>query len=710
MSGDLSQEPRTLAITTSSGKEFVLRRVEAVEAISRPFLVQVEVLSKNKEIKASEVVGHTASVSIQRRKDEEPRWFNGYISAFRIIGSFGTEYAAYGLEIVPKFWNLSRTSDCRVFQNESVPTIVKKLLQEGGDDVPVFMSPDETPRPYCIQYNETDLDFCQRLLDETGCGYYWLHGDGVHSMMVGSASADYLPIGSGPYVVKSGSSDWNALSGFRHRTQVQPGAVAAMDYNLIKHTQPFNSTTNTALSEIQNNASFEMRVWPGGQHVRPEGTPDLLAMQTFEAEADIAQAVAFDPVMNAGCKIKVALDQNAPGTTGEYLLTRVVHSAHDETHLTEGGGSSYTAAITMIPADRPYRPSAPRPRPLVPGLQSAIVVGPAGEEIHTDKYGRIKIRFLWDRLTKKDDTACEIWVRVAQPAAGKWGGTFFLPRMGDEVLVGFVDGDPDKPVVVGSLYSDDAPLAGSFPMPSKKTRTGMHSRSSKGGSGSTANILYFDDAKGAEQVYFHAQLNMDVVVENARTETINTGDKNDGDDTYKLARGDKKMTIGEGDFFTWMDKGDYYFQVKEGDHTVFVDKGDVARVTGEGDDYLYVNQGDRGVEVGQGDNLLWVNQGDDYTEVKQGDSQTKVSLGDIKMDATAGKIEITAGTSIELKVGGSSIKIDMSGITLKAPMIKLDAQMMLEAKSGMMAKLAGSIVQVEGSGMVMVKGGVVLIN
>lgn len=709
MSGDLSQVPRTLAITTSTGKEFVLRRLEAVEAISRPFLVQVEVLSKTAGIKPSEVIGHTASVSIARGLGDEPRWWNGYISAFRQIGTFGTEYTSYGLEIVPKFWNLSRTSDCRVFQNESVPTIVKKVVQEGGADAPVFMSPDETPRPYCIQYNETDLDFCQRLLDETGCGYYWLFGDGEHTMMVASASADYMPLSGGPYVVKPGSNDRNSLSNYRHRTQVQPGAVRSMDYNLIKHSQLFDTKTATALSEIQNNASFEMFSWPGGQQTRPEGAPDLRVMQTFEAEADIVQAVAHDPAMTAGCKIKVALDQTSASSI-EFLLTRVVHSAHDETHLTQGGGSSYSCAITIIPADRPFRPSSPRPRPVVPGLQSAIVMGPSGEEIHTDKFGRIKIRFLWDRTTKKDDTACEIWVRVAQPMAGKWGGTFFLPRVGDEVLVGFVDGDPDKPVVVGSLYSEDAPLAGSFPMPSKKTRTGFHTRSSKGGSGSTANILYFDDAKGAEQVYFHAQLNMDVVVENARTETINTGDKNDGDDTYKLARGDKKMTIGEGDFHTWMEKGDHYFQVMEGDQTIFVDKGDVARVTGEGDDYLYVEQGDRGVEVGQGDNLLWVNQGDDYTEVKQGDSQTKVSLGDIKMDATAGKIEITAGTSIELKVGGSSIKIDMSGITLKAPMIKLDAQAMLEAKSGMMTKVAGSIVQVEGSALVAVKGGFVLIN
>ncbi|MBP0464503.1 type VI secretion system tip protein VgrG [Roseomonas sp. PWR1] len=707
MSGDLSQEPRTLAITTSTGKEFVLRRVEAVEAISRPFLVQVEVLSKNKAIKASEVVGHTASVSIQRGEGEEPRWFNGYISAFRVIGSFGTEYAAYGLEIVPKFWNLSRTSDCRVFQNESVPTIVKKLVQEGGADAPVFMSAPDTPRPYCIQYNETDLDFCQRLMDETGCGYYWLFGEGEHTMMVASAAADYLPI-SGNYIVKSGSSDWNALSGFRHRTQVQPGAVAAMDYNLIKHSQPFTSTTNTAITDIQNAASFEMRAWPGGQQVKPEASPDVGAMQTYEAEADIAQAVAFDPVMTSGCKIKVALDQNAPGTTKEYLLTRVVHSAHDETHLTDGGGSSYTAAITMIPAERPFRPSSPRPRPVVPGLQSAIVVGKAGEEIHTDAYGRIKIRFLWDRLTKKDDTACEIWVRVAQPAAGKWGGTFFLPRMGDEVLVGFVDGDPDKPVVVGSLYSEDAPLAGSFPMPSKKTRTGMHSRSSKGGSGSLANIIYFDDNKGAEEVYLRAQKDMNVVVEDARTELINVGD-NDGDDTYKIMKGDKWVTVAEGDFNTFVDKGDYARVTGEGDDNLFVKQGDRGTVVEQGDYNDFVKQGDRALVVDQGDSNTFVKQGDQFTEVNS-NITTKAKTGNITMDATAGKIDITAAQSITLKVGGSSIKIDTMGVTIEAPMVTIKAQTALKAESGLAATFKGTMVTVEGSGPTMIKGAVVLIN
>lgn len=710
MSVDLSQEPRLLAIATSTGKTFVLRRLEAVEAISRPYLVQVEVLCLDHKVKAADVIGHTASIKIERGPGEEPRRFHGIISAFRRIGRFGTDHSVYGLEIVPAFWNLSRKSNCRVFQNMSVPDIVKKVMAEAGVPAPSFMSAEATPRPYCLQYNETDLDFCQRLMDETGCGYYFLHGESEHVMLVASSAADFLPISSGPYKVMSGTSHWDALTGFSLRTGLQPGAVRALDYDLIRHSNLLDGTTSTVLTEVKNDPSFEMFRWPGGQHTKPDADPSLYAMQSFEAEADIARATAHDPAMIAGAKITVQLDPNDDAKTN-WLLTRIVHSAFDETHITEGGGSGYSCAITMIPDDRPFRPPAPRPRPVVPGLQSAIVVGKAGEEIETDEYGRIKIRFLWDRHTPKDEKACEIWIRVAQPYAGKWGGAFFLPRIGDEVLVGFVDGDPDKPVVVGSLYSKDAPTP--FPMPSKKTQSGFSTRSSKKGGASNANILRFDDDKGSEEIFVQAEKDMNVLIKNARTETINVG-KFDGDDTYLLRRGDKVVTVGTdedgGDFFTDVTKGDYVRVVKEGDDFLEVAKGDRQVVVGEGDLKTFVEKGDDVLVVGEGDAETFVEKGDHLVKVSQGDSTHDVALGNITISAGAGKIEMSAAQSIELKVGGSSIKITPMSIEMKSMMIKLEADVMFHAKAGTISKVEGMIDQIEGSAVTIVKGGIVLIN
>lgn len=712
MSVELSQEPRLLAINTETGKEFVLRRLEAVEAISRLYVVQVEVLCLDHAVKAGDVIGRSATVRIERGQGEDPRFFNGVISAFRRIGRFGTSWSVYGLEIVPQFWHLSRKSNCRVFQKESVPTIVRKVVLEGCPVAPTFLSAGGTPRDYCMQYNETDLDFCQRLMDEIGGGYYFKHGDKEHSMLVASSAADFMSIASGPYKVMSGTSHWDALTGFSLRTAQQPGAVRTVDYNLIKPSGLHDSTTGTNLAEVQNKASYEMFPWPGGQHTKPDAEPSRYAMETFEAEADVARATGHDPALIAGGKIKVQLDPNTDATTN-WLLTRVVHSAFDETHITEGGGSGYSCAVTMIPDDRPFRPPAPRPRPVVPGLQSAVVVGTGGEEIHTERFGRVKIRFLWDRHWPKNETACEIWVRVTQPYAGKWGGAFFLPRIGDEVLVGFVDGDPDKPIVVGSLYSEDAPPPGSFSMPAKKERSGFHTRSSKGGGANNANILYFDDKKGSEEIYFQAEKNMNVLVKNARTETINVGNF-DGDDTYLIRKGDKFVTVGTeqdgGDFFTTVTKGDYFRVIQEGDDGVFIEQGNRDVVVREGDLSTFVEKGDHVLVVGEGDNNTFVEQGDNFIQVKQGDSTQNVMQGNITIAAKAGKIEMSAAQSIELKVGGNSIKIDQSGVTIKGMMVKIDASMQFEAKSGMMAKVAGTMTNLEGSAVTIVKGGVVLIN
>ncbi|MEO3473454.1 type VI secretion system tip protein TssI/VgrG [Roseomonas sp. CAU 1739] len=705
MSVELSQETRLLRIDTSTDKHFVLRRVEAVEAISRPYVVHAEVLSTSADIAAADMIGQTALVTITRDETMQPRQFHGVINAFRRIGTFGTSYTAYGFEIVPSFWNLTRTSDARVFQNESVPTIVKKLCTEAAAAVPVFMSAPETPRPYCMQFNETDFDFCQRLMDETGCGYYFIHGDNEHIMLVASAAADYLPISSGPYRVSASSSAWDSLTGFTRQARLKPGAVRTLDYDLAKHSNLLDATTPTALTAIQNDPAFQMFHWPGGQHTMADADPALLAMQTYEAEADIARATGYDPAFIAGCKITVQIDPNEDATT-TWLLTRVVHSAFDETHIVDGGGAGYSCSITLMPDDRPFRPAAPRPRPMVPGLQSAIVVGPDNEEIYTDKLGRVKVRFLWDHHWPKDDTACEIWVRVAQPFAGKWGGTFFLPRIGDEVLVGFVDGDPDKPVIVGSLYSDDAPPP--FPMPGKKEQGGFSTRSSKKGGTSNANILRFDDTKGSEEFFIQAEKDMNVLVKNARTETINVGDF-DGDDTYLLKNGDKYITLQKGDFLTHLEEGNHYRVIDKGNDALFVKKGDrIVEVT-EGDHIVIVKKSDHYTEVSQGHHDLVVGQGNQSAEVNGNIKQTS-KTGNITVKATAGKIELNAAQEIKLVCGGSTITMSPFQIELKSMMIKNDAQMMFEAKAGLMSKVEGMINQVEGSAVTIVKGGIVLIN
>ena len=343
-----------------------------------------------------------------------------------------------------------------------------------------------------------------------------------------------------------------------------------------------------------------------------------------------------------------------------------------------------------------------KPRPIVPGLQSAIVVGPKNEEIYTDKLGRVKVRFLWDRHWPANDTACEIWVRVAQPFAGKWGGTFFLPRIGDEVLVGFVDGDPDKPVIVGSLYSDDAPPP--FPMPGKKEQGGFSTRSSKKGGTSNANILRFDDTKGSEEFYIQAEKDMNVLVKDNRTETIR-----DGHDTLTVKTGHKYVIIEKDDYNEWIQKGHRNIVVETGNLGVFVEKGDYSTVVNKGDLSAWVEEGDCYLEVAKGHRDILVGQGNSTTEVNGNIAQTS-KTGNISIEAKAGKITLTAPQAIELVCGGSSIKMSPAQIEIKSLAIKNDAQMTFEAKAGLMSKVEAMMNQIEGSAVTIVKGGIVLIN
>jgi type VI secretion system secreted protein VgrG len=312
-----------------------------------------------------------------------------------------------------------------------------------------------------------------------------------------------------------------------------------------------------------------------------------------------------------------------------------------------GGTSGYSCAVTLIPAERTWRNPAPRPRPTMAGLQTALVTGPEGEEIHCDEYGRIKIHFLWDRIGKTDDgSSC--WARVLQPFAGAWGGTWFLPRVGDEVIVGFLDGDPDRPIVVGSVYNSE--MMPPFALPSKKTQSGIKTRSSKQGGEDNANILRLDDTKGSEEYYVQAEKDMKVLVKNDRAETI------------------------------------------KGKHTETTTK----------DCSLMIEQGNQSLVISQGNRDTKLDMGNMTTVLSMGNMETKLDLGNRSSKLALGKDETEAMQSIEFKVGQSSVKIDQTGVTIKGLMIKVEGQIQTEVK--------GLMVQVNGSAMLKLGGGITMIG
>lgn len=558
MSGtvNVTQSERLLEIATPLGKDaLILRRLSVEEEIGQPFTITAEVLSQDMGISPSALVGKPITCTITAAH-VPARHFHGIVRSFTRQSAIGRGYAAYMLVAVPRLWQLTRTSDCRIFQQKSVKQICTTIFGE-HDVAPVRWggSVPTQPRNYCVQFNETDLTFTRRILEEAGCGFFFEHKAGDHTLVVCGANSDYPMIPGEAQVVRTDHGLTGTLTAFQPESALQPGRVATQDFDGLKPGTPLRAQASTLLNS-PGAAGFEMFSWPGGQAVQPEGDLSKLGMEGYEAQADVASAEGTDPTIFAGGRVKVKGGIDAAGTA-TWLVTKAVHQAFDETQLAGGGSAGYSSSLRMIAAERVWRPPVIRPRPMMPGLHSAIVTGPSGEEIHCDEYGRVKVHFLWDRAGKTDDTS-SCWVRVMQSVAGAWGGSWQLPRVGDEVMVGFLDGDPDRPVVIGSMYNAEHKQVQG--LPANKTQTWFRSRSSKGGGASNYNEVRFEDKKGSEDFILQAEKDKNELVKNDRTEKV------DGKhtETVKL---DRTATVTQGnDSLT----------VKQGNHTMTVEMGNIA--------------------------------------------------------------------------------------------------------------------------------------
>ncbi len=320
--------------------------------------------------------------------------------------------------------------------------------------------------------------------------------------------------------------------------ELRPGKYALTDYNFQTPNTSLMANVQT-VAEIGGNTKYEIYDYPGIHINKSEGdTVTKLRMEEEEAAhhlvAGSGNCRSFAPGYKFHLDEHSRRDQN-----GDYLLTEVTHSASvGDSYSGSGGGSeeTYTNHFTCIPFSVPFRPQRLTPKPIVQGPQTAVVVGPAGEEIYPDKYGRVKVQFFWDRLGKKNENS-SCWVRVSQPWAGKNWGAVSIPRIGQEVIVEFLEGDPDRPIITGRVYNDDQ--MPTYPLPDHKTRTTFMSRSTKGGGSANYNELRFEDKKGSEQIFINAEKDMDHRVENDSREFI-------GNDRSLIVKHDQKEKV-EGD-------------------------------------------------------------------------------------------------------------------------------------------------------------------
>ncbi|EKM0532499.1 type VI secretion system Vgr family protein [Cronobacter turicensis] len=492
------------------------------EALSEPFMFTLTLLGTDARADRSALLGQPVTVTIPTQALMTPRYLNGKVTrvAVTAVELSGTRYAAYELTVEPDLWPMHRDRNLRIFQGQTVPQIVKTLLGESRVNMEERLSGSYRVWEYCVQYQESSLDFISRLLELEGITYHFRHEQDRHTLVLTDAPGQYEPFPGYetiPYHVtpSGGSTDEEGISQWALEDSVTPGIYSLDDYDFRKPNAWLFQARQNPLSPQPG--SIDVYDWPGRFVEHGHG----------EFYARIRQErwqVEHRQTQGSGTALGIApghtfVLRNAPffGDNGEYLTT-VAHYRFEENRYASGPDSNtlHEIRFEVIPADVPYRPSQKTPWPRTYGPQTAKVVGPQGESIWTDKYGRVKVKFHWDRLGKGDDTSSG-WVRVSSAWAGQGFGGVQIPRVGDEVVVDFINGDPDRPLITGRVYNEASmpPWA----LPAAATQMGFLSRS-KDGSPDNANALRFEDKAGEEQVWLHAEKNMDTDIENDETHSV----------------------------------------------------------------------------------------------------------------------------------------------------------------------------------------------
>lgn len=534
----LTQDNRLISISDFSlGKKdaLLLTAFEGFETISGLFEFQVEVLSQDLDIKPEKIIGQTGTITVH---NEVERVFHGHVSQFTYGEIQSNDLRQYRMTIVPWLWYLSKTNNHRIFQNKNVKTIVDDIFKSYGFKDYDFRATGGAVREYCVQHNESDFDFVSRLLEEEGIAYYFVHQESLHKLILVDQKNAYDTVTETDLEYSKGSNPKAEIKRWEHLYQFKKGVWALNDYNFKEPKKDLLASTNTK-SVFTDNAKFEHYEYPGLYDTALGKDLIKIRMEAEEADLNTVRGSSACGSFYAGGLFNLA-KHTTDDEKGDYVLVTVTHRAFETSYFSGSSASpDYSNDFICMPADVHFRPKQLHPRPVMKGPQSALVVGPAGEEIHVDEFGRIRVQFIWDREGQKDDKS-SCWIRVMQAWAGNQWGSSFIPRIGHEVIVNFLDGDPDRPIVVGSVYN-----GWNKPPFESKTQSGIRTRSTLEGSPQNFNELRFDDKKGAEQIYVHAEKNMDTVIENDESANIgNDRTKIIGNNETSEIKNNRDKTVG----------------------------------------------------------------------------------------------------------------------------------------------------------------------
>ena len=704
-----TQVGKPLRVTTPLGADVLLvERLSGTEGMSMPYELTLDLLSLDQNIDPKALLRKAITIEVDMIAGGV-RFFHGVIRRFTQLGR-ADGFVSYRAEIVPGIWFLSLSTDCRIFQQKSVPDIVKKVLDDLGiKDYRMSVTGTHAARDYCVQYRESNLDFISRLLEEEGIFYFFEHTKDKHTMVFADAPAT---IKAGPVtklsmnLVSAGNKAQDVISSLDIGSAVCSGKVTLRDHNPETPPQTLEREAAAAAAGL-GVSTFDLYDYPGG-YLLPDDGARIARLRIEEAEA-MSQLVTGDTNCRglvSGTKFDV-VDHYRKDANQSYQLVSLQHFATQTGFKsTQGEPFTFESTFTAIPAAVPFRPARVTPKSIVHGTQTAVVVGPAGEEIFTDKYGRVKVQFFWDRQGKTDvNSSC--WMRVSNTWAGKNWGFIQIPRIGQEVIVDFLEGDPDRPIIVGRVYN--AEMMPPYELPANGTQSGVKSRSSLNGTPSDFNEFRFEDKKGSEQIYLHAQKNQDIVVEADETHSVgHDRTKTIEHDETSHIKHDRTETVDKDESIT-INGGRTETVAKDesitigGKRTEAVSKDETisiggARTEDVGKDETISIGGSRSESVGKDESI----KVDGKRSVKVSGDDSLSSDGNISIKASAGKIAEEGAQSIELKVGGNSIKIDPSGITIKGMMVKIEGQIMTEVK--------GLMTTVKADAILTVKGGITMIN
>jgi type VI secretion system secreted protein VgrG len=537
--------------------------MSATQALSTLEAVELTLVSSKPDIAAEKLLGEAAGVELLVREGGKRR-INGLVARFGMGRSDRGRHYRYHATLRPWLWFLTRTSDCRIFQEMTVPEIVEKVFADHGAianfEFKLFGS--YRKRVYCVQYRESDFQFVARLLEEEGIWWFFEHGEGTHKLMLVDDLGALAPVAGTEtlrYHALAGAAppDVDYVSQWSQTRQVRTGKTALTSYDFERpSTALLVEQKHPRQHALDDYEAFDFE----GDYTQKADGQHLADVQLDEQQArfDRASGATNARALAVGHTFKLErhprADQNA-----EYLCAQVNISAHVAPYESGAGGAAagggggsgegdFHCQFAAAPTSQAWRPERRTPKPFVQGPQTAVVVGPSGDEIFTDKYGRVKVQFHWDRYGKKNEKS-SCWVRVSTPWAGKSFGFVQIPRIGQEVIVDFLEGDPDQPIITGRVYN--AEQMPPWELPANATQSGVLTRSSKGGAYGDANAIRFEDKKGGEQLWIHAEKNMDIEVENDETHWVGHDRKKtiDNDETT-LVKHDRTETVGHDETIT----------------------------------------------------------------------------------------------------------------------------------------------------------------